>query len=279
MLGTGELSPIRRGCYLRGALPDDRERRHVLRARATSAELTGDAVLSHVSAALLHGLVRWGIPLGLVHVTRPGRTGGRRGTRLHVHTAPLRDDDVVDVGGVPVTSVARTVADLARTVAFEPAVVVADSALFSEYAERSQLESALEPMARWPGAPAARRALAFASGLADGPGESRSRVAMARIGVPAPRLQYEVCSEQGEWVATVDFAWPERRTVAEFDGEVKYGRLLRSGQRSGEVVFAEKQREDAIRDQRWGVVRWCWDDIPDFAAVATRLQRSFTRAT
>ena len=102
---------------------------------------------------------------------------------------------------------------------------------------------------------------------------------MARIGIPAPQLQWEVRSEHGQWIATVDFAWPERRTVAEFDGEVKYGRLLRPGQKPGDVVFAEKQREDAIRDRRWGVVRWCWDDIPDFVTVAGRLQRAFNRPT
>ena len=40
----------------------------------------------------------------------------------------------------------------------------------------------------------------------------------------------------------------------EFDGRVKYGRLLKPGQDPGEVVFAEKRREDLIR----GVTGGTW---------------------
>jgi len=86
--------------------------------------------VSHVSAAVLHGLRVWGIPSDRVHVTRDRcRTGARRGSRVHAHSAPLDAEDVVMVGGVPTTSVARTVVDIARTAPFEQAVVVADSAL------------------------------------------------------------------------------------------------------------------------------------------------------
>jgi hypothetical protein len=46
--------------------------------------------------------------------------------------------------------------------------------------------------------------------------------------------------------------------VAEFDGRMKYGRLLRPGQEAGDAVFDEKRREDAIPDESWGVVRWTW---------------------
>jgi len=46
----------------------------------------------------------------------------------------------------------------------------------------------------------------------------------------------------------VDFYWDEQKTVGEFDGKIKYGRLLKPGQRIEDVVFAEKLREDAVRD-------------------------------
>ena len=49
--------------------------------------------------------------------------------------------------------------------------------------------------------------------------------------------------------------------LGEFDGRVKYGRLLRPGQEPGDAVFEEKRREDAIRDEGWGVVRWVWSDL------------------
>ncbi len=102
------------------------------------------------------------------------------------------------------------------------------------------------------------------------PGESRSRVAMARLGLPPPVLQWEV-RRGGVLLGEVDFAWPELGKVGEFDGFVKYGRLLRPGQVPADVVFAEKVREDAIRAEDLGMTRWIWSEIDDFTAVAKRL--------
>jgi hypothetical protein len=100
---------------------------------------------------------------------------------------------------------------------------------------------------------------------------------MMRAGLPAPVLQWDVYTAGGHWIGRVDFAWPDLRTVAEFDGRIKYGRLLRPGQAPGEVVFAEKVREDALRDEDLGMVRWTWPDLDDFAPVADRLRRSHDR--
>jgi hypothetical protein len=54
----------------------------------------------------------------------------------------------------------------------------------------------------------------------------------------------------------VDFLWRDQRLVGEFDGKVKYGRLLKPGQSVSDVVYDEKVREDRIRDEDLGVVRW-----------------------
>ena len=70
-------------------------------------------------------------------------------------------------------------------------------------------------------------------------------MALHLAGLPAPVLQWEVCSPCGAVVARVDFGWPELRTVGEFDGRVKYGRLLRPGQDPGDAVFEEKRRGSA----------------------------------
>lgn len=76
----------------------------------------------------------------------------------------------------------------------------------------------------------------------------------------------------------MDFAWPEHRTIGEFDGRVKYGRLLRPGEDAGEVVFREKVREDLLRDAGWQVVRWVWADLDRPHVVADRVRRAFRRA-
>lgn len=102
-------------------------------------------------------------------------------------------------------------------------------------------------------------------------------VAITRAGFPMPLLQWEVRTADGRWVAQVDFGWPELRTVGEFDGRVKYGRLLQPGQSAADVVYAEKLREDDVRAEDLSMVRWGWDDLDHFAPTAARLRRSFAR--
>ncbi|MQA15159.1 MAG: hypothetical protein GEV09_13600 [Pseudonocardiaceae bacterium] len=279
MLRTGSLTVVRRGAYAVGTPPDGAAARHELRLRADLEHLTDDAVGSHVSAAVLHGLPTWGISLERVHVSRDrGRSGGRVGRRVHVHAAPLDADEVVAVGGIAVTSVARTVVDLARSVPFEQAVVVADAALAGGLVDRATLDGAVRRAARWRGSPAAHRVVAFADGRSESVGESRSRVAVRRAGLPDPVPQWEVRAAGGRLVGRVDFGWPGLATVGEFDGRVKYGRLLRPGEQPGDAVFAEKLREDELRSLELGVVRWTWADLGRFGPVADRLWRTLRTA-
>ncbi|MBA3529941.1 MAG: hypothetical protein H0T91_11670 [Propionibacteriaceae bacterium] len=84
-------------------------------------------------------------------------------------------------------------------------------------------------------------------------------------------------SATGEQVGRSDFCWEETRTLGEFDGKIKYGRLLKPGQNPSDVVFAEKLREDALRDLGWQVVRWIWEDLARPRALAERLERAFAR--
>jgi hypothetical protein len=93
-------------------------------------------------------------------------------------------------------------------------------------------------------------------------GESRMRFLCWAGGIPKPVLQYPVYDREGHLIATVDAAWPEHGVIGEFDGRVKYGRLLRPGEEPGDAVFREKVREDRIRDATgWRVVRVVWDDL------------------
>ncbi len=276
LLRLGDLRRVRRGSYVTGPLPEEPARRHRVAVTAAVAALGAQAVVSHVSAAVLHGLPLWGVALQRVHVTRMRASGGRRGRIVHVHTAPLAADEMALVDGIAVTSVARTVIDVARTVPFEQAVVVLDAALALELVDGEQLAEALLRATGWPGCPAARRAVAFAEPGAQSVGESRSRVAILRAGLPRPVLQWEVCDAAGRSLGFTDFGWPKRRAVGEFDGEVKYGRLLKPGQSPGDVVFAEKIREDKMRATDLGMARWIWDELgPAFAPVAARIRSLF----
>ena len=134
-------------------------------------------------------------------------------------------------------------------------------------------------MQYWPGVKRARRVVAFLDGRSESAGESASRVRLVQQGLPCPDLQREICDADGRLVGRVDFCWDEERTVGEFDGKQKYGRLLQPGQTIEEVVYAEKVREDALRDLGWQVVRWLWRDLYRNGVLRDRVRRAFARST
>lgn len=275
---TARLMPLRRGAY---AAPDpqlsDPRVLHEARVRAAVQAMSDQAVVSHVSAAVLHGLELWRPDLSRVHLTRDRGRGGRIGADVHVTPAPLDAEEVVLVHGVPVTSPARTLVDLVRGTGFEQGVVAADFALRSGIVDVAGLQVALNRARGWPGVPRARRVVAFADGRSESVGESRSRVAIARAGLPAPRPQLEVVDHRHVVVGRCDFGWEEERTVGEFDGRIKYGRDLAPDQDPGEAVFAEKVREDELRDCGLEVARWIWAELARFGPVAARIRRAHAR--
>jgi hypothetical protein len=229
--------------------------------------------VSHQSAAVLLGLPLWDVPLDRVHVTRRPRAWNDTSPVLCCHVARLREDEVVEVDGIQVTGPVRTALDLARSLPHEAAVVALDAALRLDLLSKEDLRTRLFDIAGAPGSRSATRAVLFADGRSESVGESRSRVILHRWKLAPSALQFEVRTAAGGVIGRTDFAWEEHRLVGEFDGRIKYGRLLRPGQDAGDVVFREKEREDAIRDEGWGVVRWTWADLhrPDrFAAKVRR---------
>jgi hypothetical protein len=278
MRREGTLVPVRRGAYVRER-PAERTRddEHRELVFATAPQLHDAAVISHGSAAVLHGLPTWPTAIDRVHVTRNRNSGGNRRAVVQVHATPLAEMDITTIDGVPVTSLARTVLDLCRTVPIEQAVAAGDRALAFGLI-RAVLEEHLAHMGRWPGTRQARRALALLDPRSESAGESVSRVRLHEAGLPAPELQQNIYDEDGQFVARVDFCWQEQRTIGEFDGKIKYGRMLKSGQSIEDVLFAEKRREDALRDLGWQMVRWLWADLYRHGVIRDRVLRAFGRS-
>ena len=277
MRRAGQLDRVRRGAY---APPDptrSAEERHRQLVLATVAQLRADAVVSHASAAVLHQLPVWSDALSRVHLTRPRRGGGKLRTLVEIHASVLAPDETVVLGGIAVTSLARTVLDLGRTLPLEQGVAAADAAL-RQGVSRGELEEVLARCPGWPGVGRARQVLALMDARSESAGESASRVRLRHDGLPVPELQHPVTGPGGALVGRADFAWLEQRTLGEFDGRVKYGRLLRPGQPIEEVIYQEKLREDALRDLGWQVVRWTWADLYRPGVVADRLWRAFARS-
>ena len=285
MVRAGELDRLRRGAYLKGRGSDESasaREQHRRLVRATVGQSRDGAIVSHMSAAVLHGLPLWHDQLDRVQLIRDRQGGGRSRRHVVIRGMPLDSSDVVEVDGIAVTSLARTVVDLACQLPMQRSVAVGDAAL-RVLAGRdpggdgtAELDAALDRAGRRPGVPTARRAIAFLDARAETAGESVSRVVLHELGLPAPELQYEIFDEDGILVARTDFVWEDRRTVGEFDGQVKYSGAF--GKSAEKVVLEEKRRENAIRRYGFQVARWTWPDLSRPDQLAALLRGCFNRA-
>lgn len=271
LLSSGAWVRIRRGIYSTGEHLDTPGRRHAVECLALLLELGRPrAVVSHASAALLWGfLVRrhYATPLRL---TDP--TGWRRGRDFRMAHTPLRPDEVVRRGPLPLTSAARTLIDCAREWDLEDAVVAMDAALLAGRVTAEGLTRAAAGIHHWPGAPRAARAAFLADGRAESPLETRGRLRLVGAGLTPSALQVEIRSG-GRLVGVVD-AWFEDAAVAvEFDGRVKYTDPWRN--RSPErVLWEEKRREDELRSLDIRFVRIVDADVDTrWPRVETRLRQ------
>lgn len=251
------------------------EQRHRLTAIAV-AQRSPHLVLSHASAAVVLGLPVWGLPIDRVHLTRTGHGGARRGPGRIVHAGSLAQHEIIRVGETAITSVARTLIDIGCTSSFETTVIAADHAL-GRLVSPFQLADDLAALRNRHGAAIARRALLFADGRSESVGESRTRVAMDRLGLSAPVLQVNVYSPRGTFLGRSDLGCPDQGVLIEFDGRVKYLKPLKRGQRPEDVVADEKRREDELRGMGYLVVRFVWPDLRDPAAMAARITRDLER--
>lgn len=269
------LARVRRGAYTdadawRDARPVQRYRLFV---QATTSGMRTKPVLSYHSAAAMQGIPiigKW--PL-VVHVL-VARAGGGRSSSTIVRHGVTRMPELVVVDGVAMTSPARTVVDLARVTPFASAVASADHVLHTGAATRAELASALLEVKGLRGYRAAAQVLAFADAAAESVGESLSRARIHQLGLPAPELQHKFFDANG-YIGRTDFWWMEEELVGEFDGRGKYlpDRSDPTAE-PGEVVWREKQREDRLRLQVRGVVRWGWAEALDGRVLARRLAQA-----
>ncbi len=235
-------------------------------------------MISHASAAVLHGLPVSPHSLAKVHAMWPFSPGRRATSNIHPHRGRLLDIDGVAVDGVAVTSVPRTLFDLARADDPRTAVAAADWALRTAACTRDDLAAVVARYATTPGRSRVGRILGFADGRSESVGESHARVVFAQLGLPDPDVQTDIVGVDGTICARVDFDFSIMRTIAEFDGRIKYGALLRTGQTASDAVFAEKLREDRIRETGRQVVRVVWDDLARPALLLRRFGAAFTAA-
>jgi hypothetical protein len=241
----------------------DAREQALVRTRAVAETRRNRPILSHWSAALVHGMPLVGGLPAKVHVTLGKDSGGRSRGGVTRHSALV--DDFIEIDGMLVTTVARTVLDMAVASPRLTSVSIVDFALRRDRRTRlppvvtpAELRDEWELRLPFRGHARAREVIEFGSSKADTPLESVSRVTMHRAGFPQPLLQVAYCDEGG-FIAETDFSWPDYRLVGEADGDIKYlDPAYRGGRSADRVVLDEKIREDRLRAIQLRVARWRW---------------------
>jgi hypothetical protein len=254
---------LSRDTYLPRAL------RGELTSRLAAVLLTAPpgAVVSHLSAADVWDLH---IPFrdrgdDRVHVTIPAGSSAESRADRRLYRLPIEDRDVVRKGSLFVTSPARTWRDLAGILE-PPALLAATDQVLNGLASRRELDEELARRPRGRGCARARLVLPVGDPLADSPMESVLRWLIHECGLPMPRLQHPVHDAGGVVVAAADMAWPERKVLVEFDGDVH---------RERKTFVRDRRRQNRVVAAGWVVLRFTSADVyGDPQGVLAQIRRA-----
>ena len=226
----GDLVRLYRAVYAIGYVPRTPETQWMAAVLACGE----DALLSHRSAATL-----WGIRLGegrLPDVSVP--TGnGRRQRRIALHRVALAGPDVAEHRGIPVTSVARTLADLSPLIDEDALYRAVREAM---YRRLFDVESAREVVSRR--RVRGLRLLVEDLTYVDSELEADFLRLCKRHGVPRPRTQHRIRGFKA------DFAWPGQRVVVEVDGIAAHHTLA--------AFHADRAKTNVLVAAGWRVLRF-----------------------
>ena len=213
---TGRLHRIYQGVY---SLVPSRLLSWEGRRMAAVLACGPDAVLSHRSAAELHGLVNRGGKW--IDVTVPKRSARRHdGIRLHRSTT-LRPQDITEVRGIRCTTIARALLDLGEVMPRRSIERACDQADVMREFDRFALD---DQIARNPTRRGARVLGSVLNEHYVGSTMTASEFEEAMVAFceawryPKPRVNYWICLDDGGPAIKADFAWPEHKVIVETDG-------------------------------------------------------------
>ena len=205
-VSIGRLHRVHQGVYAVGHRKLSRQGHRMAAVLAYGP----DAVLSHRSAA-----AHWGIGSASYKfdVTTPQSKRSRK--TIRAHTARLHPEERTTHDGIPITSVARTVLDLAAQLSKESLTRLVEEADRKERFDLRALDRAMARRPRAPGTVRLRAVLAAYRGTPDTRSklERDFRALVQRAGLPEPQFNVVVAG------LTVDVWWPQWRLVVELDGE------------------------------------------------------------
>ena len=230
-------------------------------------------VLSHTSGLPEYDAPTWGFELDDVHVTRTDGLAGRREAGVNQHCGAVLPGDFQVVNGVPVMTPARITLETTMLGNTEASLCVANHMLQNGLTTLDELNIQYVDMNWWPDTLSAEIVLRLADERIESVGETRTYWCCYQQGLPMPEPQVEIMAADGRVVARVDFAWPELKVFLEFDGRIKYEKLLREGERPSDVVIREKRREELVcRLTGWRCIRITWDDLASPKRLAAKIR-------
>lgn len=274
LYAAGHLIRIRRGAYVlkeRWQAADERQR-HLAHVLAAAHDARERFVVAGESAAAV-----WDIPMfrgfgTVVEVLDDYKGGGRSEPGVRRLTVASRHAYAVERLGVAVTDLARSTIDVAAGRPLPEALAAVDWACSVRNPDRvtvSLIRDRLSEMGARPGARQVWRAAELAVANSGSGGESFGRGVLYELGFEEPVTQLEVRDAVGAMFP--DFAWPECRVLAEFDGFIKYVDPRFNHGDPMEKLRLERAREARLRALGWSVVRITWQDLQDPPRLARLL--------
>jgi hypothetical protein len=246
-----------------------------LRGRAVLRQARTPLILSHTSGLPEYDAPTWGFDLTTVHTTRTDGLSGRRAADVRQHEARVGPGDLVVRNGVPVMNPARVALECVLVGGAEAGLCVANYLVHEGFTTSQELNAQSVGMENRRDSLALEIVLRLVDGRVESVGETRTFWCCYQHQLPMPVPQYEVRDEHGHLVARLDFAWPERRLFLEFDGRVKYEKLLRPGQRASDVVIRERDRERLVcKLTGWRCIRITWSDLENPRRLAAMIREA-----
>lgn len=219
LLRDGRLRRVFTSVYVDAGVPDSL----ALRAAAVAKVVPPGDVICLRTAAWLWGtdvLAMGGhrqIPP--VDVMGPSCSAAPRRGGCVGRTGPLPDGDVVWLNGVPVTTPARTAADLLRLLRRPDALASFDALLRETGVAKAEVAEVIGRFGRQRGVVQARHLLQLGDPRAESPQESRTRLRCVDAGFPCPEPQINVFDPAGMFLARLDMGYRNLRKGIEFDGD------------------------------------------------------------
>lgn len=198
--------------------------------------LPSGAVFSGLSAAWLHGIDA--APCQPIEVTVPVTVNVSTRAGMAVRRCALEKREVVQVQGLPATSVARTVSELCARLPLVEAVAIADAALHARRVRLQELDSWVRSHAGRRGVENLRRVLLEVEPAAESPMESRLRMLLILGGLPRPRAQVSIHDRWGRFVGRLDLYYEKQHLGIEYDGAVHRDSLASDNRRQNRLLNA-----------------------------------------